>query len=642
MFSKLLIANRGEIALRIMRTCRRLGLQCVAVYSEADRQAPHVLAADQAACVGPADLAASYLSTERLIEAARGAGAEALHPGYGFLSERPELAEACAAAGITFIGPSALAMRALGDKIAARRLARECGVPVVPGYDGDDQQDATLVEQARRLGFPVMVKAAAGGGGRGLRRVERTEDLPAALAAARLEAARAFGDSRLLLERLIEPARHVEVQLLADGHGRALAVGDRECSLQRRHQKVLEEAPAPALDDGLRAALHRAAERLALAAGYGGAGTVEFLVRGSEYYFLEVNARLQVEHTVTEEVTGLDLVEWQLRLAAGEPLALSPEQLAPLGHAVQARIYAEDPARGFIPSPGVVRQVRWPLGAGVRVDAGVTGPGQPVPAEYDPLLGKVICWGETRAAALARLAAALEQMVVLGVAHNAGFLRRLCLAPELRRGPVDTGFLARHPELAHPSAPPPEVLAEAAAAILSGPPPWRALAGWRVGGERRPITFVWEGQRLAAVPSAAAAAAAVLPLRGAQGQAGVELAWGGERWELWLDVPVAPPFDPAPEADAAGSAAASAAQPSARDHWFIEAPLAGRLVQLLVAPGMVLDEAAPVAAIEAMKMQHVLRATRPARVVRLLAAQGAFVRRGQPVVECAPAAQRVD
>src|SRR5581483_6624458 len=382
--------------------------------------------------------------------------------------------------------------------------------------------------------------------------------------------------------------------------------------------------------------------RLAQAAGYGGAGTVEFLVRDSEYYFLEVNARLQVEHTVTEEVTGLDLVEWQLRLAAGERLTLGPEQVAPVGHAVQARIYAEDPTRGFIPSPGIIRQVRWPVGAGIRVDAGVTGPGQPVPAEYDPLLGKVICWGETRAAALARLAGALQQTVVLGVAHNAGFLCRLCLAPELRRGPADTGFIERHPKLVRSPPPPPEALAAAAAAIAGGPPPWRALAGWRAGGERRPAILLWEGQRLAAVPGAEAAEAAVLPLRGAQGRPGVELAWLGERWELWLDVPVAPPFDPALEAEASGEAAVSIARPSARDHWFIEAPLAGRLAQLLVAPGTVLDEAAPVAAIEAMKMQHILRAARAGRVVRLLATQGAFVHRGQPVVECVPPTSGVD
>ena len=638
MFRKILVANRGEIALRIIRTCARLGVGTVAVYSDADRDAPHVLAADEAVGIGPPDPAASYLCVPRLLAAAGETGAEAIHPGYGFLSERPDFADACARAGLVFIGPPGTVMRRLGDKIEARRLARREGVPVVPGYEGDDQTDARLAAEAERLGLPLLIKAAAGGGGRGMRRVERLDDLSAALSAARREAEQAVGDGRVLLERFVSPARHVEVQVFGDTHGQVLAVGDRECSAQRRHQKLLEEAPAPCLPDAVRAALHAAAARLARAAAYVNAGTLEFLVCGDEFYFLEANTRLQVEHTVTEMVTGLDLVEWQVRIAAGERLA--PAAPVTRGHAFEARIYAEDPARGFLPAAGVIRQLRWPAGEGVRVDASVTAPGQRVPPEYDPLLGKVVCWGRDRDEARARLDAALADTVILGLTSNVAYLRRVIATEAFARGAISTEFLGQHPELAQAVPPPPEVLAAVAAACLGGPPPWRALAGWRLGGERRPITLRWEDTPFTAHAAGGGASAPVALEQaiGPEGQRGWEAAFAGGRWVLWEDVPIPPLVDPGTETSApdAGAPRAENARPSAPGSWFVTAPLAGKLAQLLVQEGEEVTPNAALAWLEAMKMQHALLATRPARVVRVLAASGAFVRAGQPVLELAP------
>jgi acetyl-CoA/propionyl-CoA carboxylase biotin carboxyl carrier protein len=642
MFRKVLIANRGEIAMRVARTCRRLGIRTVAIFSDADRDAPHVAAADEAVRVGPADPSQSYLSVERVVAAAKESGAEALHPGYGFLSERAELAAACAAAQLTFVGPTEAAMRALGDKIGARRLASQHGIPVVPGYDGDDQTDRRLAVAAQRVGFPFMIKAAAGGGGRGMRLVARQSDLIDAASAARREALQAFGDGRLLLETLITPARHVEVQLLADRGGNALAVGDRECSLQRRHQKVIEEAPAPALSDGLRRSLWDAAERLATSAGYEGAGTVEFLVQDEAFYFLEVNARLQVEHTVTEMVTGLDLVEWQLRLAAGERLTLGRATCRVNGHAVQARVYAERPEAGFLPAAGRLRLVRWPEGPHVRVDGSVLEAGQVVPPEYDPLLGKVICWGHDRAQALARLDSALLGTTLLGVPTNVAFLRRLLASAPLRAGPVHTTFLNDHPELQIAGVPPRAALAAAARRSLGGNETWRALAGWCPGGQRRLVRLrdTDSGHRYT-IDAASPADKFMAHVELATGEepGTVEVGLEGERWRLAFDVPRAPNVGAsgAEPGSSAGSVTRPAERrPSAEGNWFVDAPLPGRVSQVLVYEGQELPAGAAVASVEAMKIQHSVSTPRAAKVVALLAPIGEFIRAGDPIAELAP------
>ncbi|WP_345893039.1 acetyl-CoA carboxylase biotin carboxylase subunit [Roseomonas acroporae] len=443
-----LIANRGEIACRIAATCRRLGIPTVAVYSDADATALHVAAADDAERIGPAPPRESYLSIPAILDAARHAGARSVHPGYGFLSENADFAAACAAAGLVFIGPPAEAIRAMGGKAAARAVARGAGVPSVPGYDGENQSDAVLLAAAESVGFPVMIKAVAGGGGRGMRRVPDAAAFPAALEGARREAA-AFGDTRVLVEKLVQRARHIEVQVFADRHGNVVHLGERDCTLQRRNQKLVEESPAPGMDAALREELGRRATALASAVGYVGAGTLEFVadadapLAADRIWFIEMNTRLQVEHPVTEMVTGLDLVEWQLRVAAGEPLPLRQEQIRLDGHAVEARLCAEDPARGFLPSPGRLAALHLPEGLeGVRVDTGVRA-GDLVTPFYDPLLAKVIAHAPTREAALDRLAEALRRCAAEGIRINAAFLAAALDSAEMRSGEVDTGFLER-------------------------------------------------------------------------------------------------------------------------------------------------------------------------------------------------------
>ena len=443
-----LIANRGEIACRIAATCRRLGLPSVAVFSEADAGALHVAAADRAEPVGPAHPRQSYLSIPALLEAARRSGARMVHPGYGFLSENPDFAAACAEAGLTFIGPSPEAIRAMGGKAAAKAVARRAGVAAVPGYDGEDQSEARLLAAAEEIGFPVLIKAVAGGGGRGMRSAASAGEFPAALAAARREAA-AFGDDRVLVEKLIPRARHIEVQVLADAHGTVLHLGERDCTLQRRHQKLVEESPAPGLDAALRAELGRRATALARAVGYVGAGTVEFVAdaegapTAERIWFIEMNTRLQVEHPVTEMVTGLDLVEWQIRVAEGEALPWAQEDIALEGHAVEARLCAEDPARNFLPSPGRLQALALPDAApGLRIDTGVRE-GDTLTPFYDPMIAKVIAHAPTRAEALARLAAALDACSASGVRLNAAFLAAALRSPEMAAVQVDTHFLDR-------------------------------------------------------------------------------------------------------------------------------------------------------------------------------------------------------
>ncbi|TVZ05577.1 ATP-grasp domain-containing protein [Trebonia kvetii] len=455
MFSKVLIANRGEIAVRVIRTLRILGIASVAVYSDADAGARHVLEADEAVRIGPAAALESYLNVGALIAAARDTGAEAVHPGYGFLAENAGFARACAEAGLVFIGPSAEAIDAMGDKIAAKATVAAAGVPVVPGSGRPGMSDDELIGSLNDSWFPVLIKPSAGGGGKGMRVVPTPAELPAALTAARRTAVAAFGDGTLLVERYLPRPRHIEIQVLADAHGHVVHLGERECSLQRRHQKIIEEAPSPLLSPAQRAAMGASAVAAARSVGYVGAGTVEFIVAGDapeDFFFMEMNTRLQVEHPVTELVYGLDLVEWQLRVAAGEPLPFGPHPesadgdggaaLPMRGHAVEARVYAEDPVRGFLPTGGTVLALREPAGPGIRVDSALAE-GVTVTSDYDPMLGKVIAWGEDRATALRRLDAALSGTVVLGVTTNVAFLRGLLADPDVQAGRLDTGLVER-------------------------------------------------------------------------------------------------------------------------------------------------------------------------------------------------------
>jgi len=441
MFRKILIANRGEIAIRVLRACREMGIGATAVFSEADRASLHVRLADEAYPIGPAPSRESYLRIDKLMDVARRAGCDALHPGYGFLAENAELARACAANGVTFIGPSPEAMEKLGAKTAARQVAAAAGVPMVPGTLEPLADVRAAGAWAREAGFPVLLKAVAGGGGKGMRRVENAGELEAAWRDAESEAVNAFGDGRLYIEKYLERPRHIEIQVFGDHHGNMVYLGERECSVQRRHQKVMEEAPSPVMDAALRRTMGEAAVRLARAGGYANAGTLEFLVdRERRFYFLEMNTRLQVEHPVTEMVTGLDLVKMQIRAAAGEPLELRQEQVEMRGHAIECRIYAEDPDNNFFPSPGKIASRRTPSGPGIRLDDGVY-PGWVVPTDYDPMLGKLIAWGSDRAEAIARLKRALEEYSLGGIQTNLSLFRRLLVDPDYLRGEVYTRWL---------------------------------------------------------------------------------------------------------------------------------------------------------------------------------------------------------
>ncbi len=446
MLESVLIANRGEIALRIVRACRELGVRSIAVYSRADRGAPHVLAADEAHEIGPAPAAESYLRIDRLLEVAARSGARAVHPGYGFLSERAVFARAVRDAGLVFVGPAPDTIAAMGDKVRARRLMREAGTPVIPGSEGPVRDAAEAAREARDIGFPVLLKAAGGGGGKGMRVVEAPDELERALAAAQREARAAFGDPAVYLERHLSAPRHIEVQVLGDEHGNLVHLGERECSIQRRHQKLVEESPSPVGTPELRARMGEAAVRAARAVGYVGAGTVEFLHLGGEYYFLEMNTRLQVEHPVTELVTGIDLVEWQLRVAAGEALAFAQEDVRLNGHAIECRITSEDPFEGFLPATGRVEVLEIPAGPGVRWDGGVRA-GLEIGRHYDPLLGKLVAWGPDRSSAGRRMARALDELAIVGVPTSAPFHRRVMGHPAFQRGDLSIRFVEDHPEL---------------------------------------------------------------------------------------------------------------------------------------------------------------------------------------------------
>ncbi|WP_166877151.1 biotin carboxylase N-terminal domain-containing protein [Salinibacterium sp. ZJ450] len=501
LFNTVLVANRGEIACRVIRTLRRLGIRSVAVYSDADRHARHVFEADVAVRIGPAAATESYLDSAAIVEAARRSGAQAVHPGYGFLSESPTLAAACADAGIVFIGPGIDALTVMGDKIRAKRHVAERGVPVIPGTSEPSLDDAQLIAAAADIGFPLLVKPSAGGGGKGMQIAEHPGELPAALAAARRIATSAFGDDTLLLERLITRPRHIEVQVLADNHGAVIHLGERECSLQRRHQKVIEEAPSALLDDSTRARIGDAACTVARSVGYRGAGTIEFLASDDapeEFFFMEMNTRLQVEHPVTEQVTGLDLVEWQVRIAAGEALTLAQADVRLTGHAIEARVYAERPDGGFLPSSGTVLAVREPAGEGIRVDSSLQA-GLEISSHYDPLLAKVIATGVDRDQALARLDRALADTVVLGVHTNIEYLRALIADPAVRAARLDTTLIDRL--LEHLVFRQPDAAILTAAALLLHAERWTAAdtlwtrpSGWRLG-EHRPSEYRFLAER---------------------------------------------------------------------------------------------------------------------------------------------------
>ncbi|MGR2753804.1 acetyl/propionyl/methylcrotonyl-CoA carboxylase subunit alpha [Agromyces arachidis] len=632
-FDRVLVANRGEIAVRVIRTLKRLGIHAIAVHSDADADAPHVALADEAVRIGPAAASESYLDPARIVRAALDTGAQAIHPGYGFLSENAAFGRACAEAGIVFVGPGGLALEVMGDKIRAKRHVAESGVPVVPGISEPDATDDELLDAAPLIGFPILVKPSAGGGGKGMQVARDQSELEHALPAARRVARAAFGDDTLLLERFIDTPRHIEVQVLADAHGGVIHLGERECSLQRRHQKVVEEAPSPLLDAATRERIGRAACDAARSVDYLGAGTVEFLVSDAapdEFFFIEMNTRLQVEHPVTELVTGVDLVEQQLRIAAGEPLALAQSDVRMAGHAVEARVYAESPERGFLPSTGEVLAWRPPAGDGVRVDAGIRE-GQRVTADYDPMIAKVIAFGDDRAEALDRLDAALADTVLLGVESNIAFLRTLLAHPDVRAGHLDTGLIDRLQDADAPVAPDGAADQEEDAADLhaevarlardraarvaaAGAGAWERERGWRLGGGGGP-----------AERDARAAAASE--------RATVRFADDGTAW-VHLDGRARA----VPHADRRAALADRLAQleRGGTADPDLRAPMPGSVTTLLLADGDRVEAGRAVLAIEAMKMEHRVVATVPG-IVRLRVAEGDQVARDQVVARIEPA-----
>jgi acetyl-CoA/propionyl-CoA carboxylase biotin carboxyl carrier protein len=623
----LLIANRGEIAVRVARTARRLGLETVAVFSDADAGAAHVDACDVAVRIGPPAARESYLDAARVLDAARRAGAAAVHPGYGFLSESAAFATAVTDAGLTWVGPPAAAIELLGDKAQAKRLAREAGVPVVPGVEGDGLGLEALRAFAAEHGFPVVIKAVAGGGGKGMRVVRAAAELEGALDAARREARAAFGDDGVLVERYLERPRHIEIQVLADAHGACVHLGERECSLQRRHQKVVEEAPSPVVGEAQRAAMGEAAVALALAAGYVGAGTVEFIVPadGDGFFFLEMNTRLQVEHPVTELVYGVDLVELQLRVAGGEPLPVAQADLRPAGHAVEARIYAEDPAGGFLPSTGRLLHWRAPEGEGVRVDSGVRT-GAEVTGHYDPMLAKVIAHGPDRATALQRLDRALGDLEVLGVATNAAFTRLLLARDDVRAGAIDTGLLER--VLADPLPPAPADLLPAAALaawladtenLTTAPGPWRR----RFAGHAE--VTIRDGVLRAGDRELACAAR-----RTPDGALRAELDGVSRRYAVAID-------DTSVWIARAGHVLEARTEPRARaaraGHGdTLEAPMPGTVLLVHVANGDAVAEGDVLLVLESMKMELQITAPHAGMVEELDLAVGDRVALRQPLV----------
>jgi 3-methylcrotonyl-CoA carboxylase alpha subunit len=647
MFASVLIANRGEIACRVARTAARLGMRTIAVYSEADAASLHAKQCDEAHLIGPASAVESYLVIDRIIEVARRSGAQCIHPGYGFLSENAEFAEACAKAGVVFVGPPPSAIRAMGLKDRAKALMQKAGVPVVPGYHGESQAPALLRQKAFEIGYPVLIKAVAGGGGKGMRRVATRAEFDLALEAAQREAKSSFGDGRVLIEKYISAPRHIELQIFADAHGRALHLNERDCSLQRRHQKVIEEAPAPGMSAELRASMGEAAVKAALAVGYVGAGTVEFIADGSNglrpdrFWFMEMNTRLQVEHPVTEAITGLDLVEWQFRIAAGGGLPLKQDDVPLQGHAVEARVYAEDPARGFLPSTGTLLALQFP--DGVRVDTGVAQ-GSAITPYYDPMIAKIIAHAPTREAALDKLASALEGTIAAGPYTNLALLAALCRASEFRAGNFDTGFIERHmTTLSGGGSGDPAAAAFGVVEMLvcdiarisrslerapdAPVSPWDAIDGFQLSGARA-IRFP-------------------IQVDGGPAEAHVKYASTG---------PVVAVDGVPATLDAIAIEAADAIYVLRRgrqtvvrradlgagdlDHadgdGEIKAPMHGKVLALLVGDGEQVDKGQRLAIIEAMKMEHTLTAPRTGRVGGIAVSAGSQVAEGARLMTIGP------
>ncbi len=692
MFRKILIANRGEIACRVIRTCRQLGIGTVAVYSDADAKALHVELADEAVHLGPAPARESYLRGDAVLDAARRTGAEAIHPGYGFLSENAAFAEACEAAGVVFIGPPASAIAAMGSKSAAKQIMEAAGVPLVPGYHGDDQDMATLRGAADAMGYPVLLKATAGGGGKGMRVVENAAAFDDALAAAKREAAASFGDERMLVEKYLGRPRHVEVQVFCDGHGGAVYLAERDCSVQRRHQKVLEEAPAPGVDAALRARMGEAAVDAAKAIDYRGAGTVEFLLdEDGQFYFMEMNTRLQVEHPVTELITGQDLVEWQLRVAAGQPLPLAQEKITLRGHAIEARVYAEDAEQDFLPATGRLTYHAPPAeDRHVRVDSGVRS-GDEISMHYDPMIAKLVVWDESRDRALDRLAGALRAYRTAGTVTNLGFLYNLATTGAFREAQLDTGFIERHRAAIFRDAPGTvtrDVAACAAAlacrqAEATGAPagdphsPWAAVGGWRMNalhrqpmilhchggdhsvtvehlgageyrihgaspdpGEDAPLAGAGEALAVGAVPVAAApTATGASPRAAGGGTLELDLTLDGHRqrallveaspgWTLFFPDRACPFHVIAPDTGEGGGAGALAG---------LTAPMNGRVIALLAEPGAAVSAGTPLMILEAMKMEHTVKAPVDGTVDSFRFAAGDLVDGGAALVDFTPA-----
>ncbi|MGB5102443.1 MAG: biotin carboxylase N-terminal domain-containing protein [Steroidobacteraceae bacterium] len=645
MLDSVLIANRGEIACRVIRTARRLGLRTIAVYSEADREALHVRLADEAVLVGPAPARESYLDVERILAAARDTRASAIHPGYGFLSENASFARACREAGVVFVGPPEDAILRMGSKSEARRLMAAAGVPVLPGYDGDEQSFERLESEARRLGFPLLIKPTAGGGGKGMRIVRAAGELAEALAGARREASKSFGDDRVLLERFVEKGRHVEIQVFADRHGGAVHLFERDCSLQRRHQKVIEEAPAPGLSDETRAAMGAAAVAAARAVAYEGAGTVEFLYDGRGFYFLEMNTRLQVEHPVTEMITGLDLVEWQLRVASGESLPRAQSAIERRGHAVEARLYAEDPDKGFLPSTGCLHRLRFPEAIEhVRVDSGVRE-GDEVTVHYDPMLAKVIAWAPDRGTAIDRLRDALELTEVEGVRTNARFLWEILGAPAVRAGDVSTRLLEQELQ---PSGGVPAAEAAEAWLIAAAAQPWGPGAGFRLNATpviRLPLRLGEERHWLRIVPVPDGVDVGI----GGQTHRVEVTDRSGDRLSGRID---GQPFAARVEAGAAGISVrrqclhfgfvtdtGAEHHASAEHEGHFRAPMPGHVLDVRIQPGDSVAAGAVLVVLEAMKMEHSLAAPWDGTVKSVAVKPGDRVEEGADLVLLEPRAE---
>jgi len=680
MFQKILIANRGEIVVRIIATCHEMGIQTVAIYSDADRYASHVRAADEAYFIGPAPAAQSYLRIDAILDIARRSKAQAIHPGYGFLSENAAFAEACAEAGIVFIGPPASALRLMASKIAAKKLAQSVGAPVVPGYSGEQQDEEFLLREAQRIGFPLLIKASAGGGGKGMREVWSAPTFLEGLEGAKREALASFGDAAVFLERLIQRPRHVEIQVLGDREGNLIHLGERECSIQRRHQKIVEESPSVALTPALRAAMGNAAVRIASAAGYSNAGTVEFILdEDRQFYFLEMNTRLQVEHPVTEGVLGVDLVRHQLLIADGQPLAISQEQISPRGHTIEVRIYAEDPERNFLPSTGVIQSFSEPRGPGIRVDSGVTS-GDEITQYYDPMIAKLVVSAEDRPAAIARLRRALEDTAIFGVTTNVPLLHAITLHPAFQDGLTHTDFLQEYGfsgnEAPQESSLPPEVLLAAAMYDIAGEVkakggratsgsydrfnsqsaasanPWTSIGPWRMVGEARACAYQYQGK---------AHIVTLLPLTGAQFSSwcaqidtlpaetieceitqnmlilqrgalrlrtrvrrdknATQVILNGRYYRLERRQP--------PDVESTAHSGGAIVQQQRT----LTAPMAGTIVKVRVSEGEEVRAQQVLAILTAMKMEHAITAPQDGKVRRILAREGDVVKGGAIIVE---------